>query len=126
MVGETKGLLTLDREGRVVAQSSLLEAWLGSMPRSVQFWDYLDKAALGMGARFESAWARAVAAQTSEPDLAGMPTSLDIGARHFALEYKRVLDGQGKLDRVLILLTDVTVPAPDPATTSRAFDDRPS
>lgn len=126
MVGETKGLLTLDREGRVVAQSSLLEAWLGSMPRSVQFWEYLDKAALGVGARFESAWARSVAAQTSEPDLAGMPTSLDLGSRHFALEYKSVLDADGKLDRVLILLADVSIPAPDPATTSRGLGDRPS
>lgn len=123
MVGEAKGLLTLDREGRVVAQSSLLEAWLGSMPRSVQFWEYLDKASLGMGARFESAWARAVASEDSDPNLASMPTSLAVGARNFALEYKGVRDGQGKLDRVLILLTDVTIPAPDPATTTRAPGD---
>jgi hypothetical protein len=120
MVGDTKGLLTLDREGRVVAQSSLLEAWFGSMPRSVQFWEHLEKASRGMGARFESAWARSVAPATSDPDLAGMPTSLALGSRHFALEYKGVVDGQGKLDRVLILLTDVSIPAPDPATTTRA------
>jgi hypothetical protein len=120
MVGEAKGLVTLDREGRVLAQSSLLETWLGSMPRSVQFWEYLDKASHGMGARFESAWARAVASEASDPNLAGMPTSLAIGPRHFALEYKGVVDEQGRLDRVLILLTDVTIPAPDPATTTRA------
>jgi hypothetical protein len=120
MVGETKGLLTLDRDGRVLAQSALLEAWLGSMPRSVQFWDYLEKASLGMGARFESSWARAATSETSEPDLAGMPTSLAVDDRHFALEYKRVLDGHGRLDRVLILVTDVSIPAPDPATTPRA------
>lgn len=120
MVGDSKGLLTLDREGRVVAQSSLLEAWLGSMPRSVQFWEYLDKASLGLGARFESAWARAVASEASDPELGSMPTSLALGARNFALEYKGVVDGRGRLDRVLILLTDVTIPAPDPATTTRA------
>jgi len=122
MVGETKGLLTLDREGRVVAQSSLLEAWLGSMPRSVQFWEHLEKASRGMGARFEAAWARAVAPEATDPDLASMPTSLAVGSRHFALEYKGVLDGHGRLDRVLVLLTDVSVPTPDPATTSRATD----
>jgi hypothetical protein len=49
-----------------------------------------------------------------------MPTSLVVGERHFALEYKGVSDAQGKLDRVLVLLTDVTIPAPDPATTTRA------
>lgn len=120
MVGDTKGLLTLDHEGRVVAQSSLLEAWLGAMPRSVQFWEYLERAVLGMGPRFESAWSSAVQHKAAEPDLTRMPTSLRVGERHLALEYKSVLDGQGKLDRVLVLVTDVSVPAPDPATTTRA------
>lgn len=120
MVGETKGLLTLDRDGHVVAQSSLLEAWLGAMPRSVQFWEYFDRQSQGMGERFESAWARALAPELPEPDLASMPASLAVGARHFTLEYKGVLDGLGKLDRVLVLVTDVSIPAPDPATTSRA------
>jgi PAS fold len=120
MVGETKGLLTLDHQGRVVAQSSLLEAWLGAMPRSVQFWDYLERASVGLGPRFESAWSRAVRQRATEPDLASMPTSLALGERHFALQYKGVLDGQGKLDRVLVLVTDVSIPAPDPATTTRA------
>jgi hypothetical protein len=90
------------------------------LPRSVQFWQYLEKASRGLGARFESAWTQAVVPESSEPDLASMPTSLAVGSRHFALEYKGVLDGQGKLDRVLVLLTDVTIPAPDPATTTRA------
>jgi hypothetical protein len=49
-----------------------------------------------------------------------MPTSLVVGERHLALEYKGVLDEAGKLDRVLVLVTDVTIPAPDPATTTRA------
>ncbi len=120
MVGETKGLLTLDRDGRIVAQSSVLEVWLGSMPPSVQLWEYLDRASLGTGPRFETAWARAVDPRAPEPDLAAMPTSLVVGERHFALEYKAVPDAQGKLDRVLVLVTDVTIPAPDPATTTRA------
>lgn len=120
MVGDTKGFLTLDRQGRVVAQSAQLERWLGAMLRSVQFWEYLEKAARGTGVRFEAAWARSVAVEPPEPELAGMPTSLAVGSRHFALEYKGVLDSQGQLDRVLILLTDVSIPTPDPATTSRA------
>lgn len=120
MIGETQGLLTLDRQGRIVAQSSVLEAWLGSMPRSVQFWEYLERASLGTGPRFESAWARAVDPAAPEPDLAVMPTSLVVGERHFALEYKDVRDAHGQLDRVLVLVTDVTIPTPDPATTTRA------
>jgi hypothetical protein len=49
-----------------------------------------------------------------------MPTSLAVGSRHFALEYKGVLDDAGKLDRVLMLVSDVTIPDPDPATPSRS------
>jgi hypothetical protein len=103
-----------------MAQSSLLEAWLGAMPRSMRFWEYLERTSLGLGPRFESAWARAVRERATAPDLESMPTSLVVGERHFALQYKGVLDSQGKLDRVLVLVTDVSIPAPDPATTTRA------
>jgi hypothetical protein len=120
MVGETRGLLTLDREGRVLAQSDLLETWLGAMPRSVEFWEFLERASFGLGTRFAAAWADAVRQRASEPDLTGMPTSLVVGERHLALEYKGVLDEGGKLDRILVLVTDVSIPAPDPATTTRA------
>jgi hypothetical protein len=95
----------------------VLETWLGSMPRTGQFWEYIERASTGAGGRFESAWARAIGT-ASPADLNAMPTSLVVGERHFALEYKSVVDGDGKLDRVLVLLSDVTVPAPDPATTS--------
>jgi hypothetical protein len=117
MLGETKGLLTLDREGRVVTHSNVLEGWLGSVPRTAHFWEYFDRASAGAGGPFESAWDRAVTAG-AQAGLDAMPTSLVVGPRHFALEYKWVVDGDGKLDRVLVLLSDVTIPTPDPATTS--------
>jgi len=119
MLGESKGWLTLDREGRIVAQTGAVESWLGSLPRTGQFWEYFERASLGVGPRFESAWARAVGEGTAAPDLAEMPTSLRIGQRDFALEYRGVVDALGKLDRVLVLLSDVTIPVPDPATSSR-------
>jgi HAMP domain-containing protein len=118
LLGETKAMLTIDRDGRVLGQPVALESWLGSAPRAGQFWEYFDRAALGVGPRFEAAWARATAI-SGAPDLADMPASLTVGHRHLALEYKGVLDGEGKLDRVLVLLSDVTIPEPDPATTSR-------
>jgi len=102
----------------VLGQSVVLDSWLGSAPRAGQFWDYFERASLGVGTRFESAWARATQS-SGDPDLAAMPKSLTVGRRHFDLEYKGVLDGDGKLDRVLVLLSDVTIPEPDPATTSR-------
>jgi hypothetical protein len=117
MLGETKGLLTIDREGRVVAHSNVLDGWLGSMPRTGRFWEYFERASAGAGGPFEAAWTRAVTAG-APTDFDAMPTSLIIGQRHLALEYKSVVDGEGTLDRVLVLLSDVTIPAPDPATTS--------
>jgi hypothetical protein len=119
MLGDTKGLLTIDRDGRVVAQSAALESWLGAAPRSGQFWDYFERAQAGVGPRFELAWARAIATGSSHIDLAAMPMGLSVGHRQFALQYQSVLDGDGRLDRVLVLLSDVTIPEPDPATSSR-------
>lgn len=118
LLGETKALLSVGRDGRVLGQPVALESWLGSATRAGQFWEYFDRASAGAGARFESAWARATAA-SGAPDLSALPASLTVGQRQLALEYEGVLDGHGALDRVLILLTDVTIPEPDPATTSR-------
>lgn len=116
MLGETKGLLTLDREGRVVAQSSMLESWLGSMPRTGQFWEYFERASTGTGAVFEAAWSRAVGARAENAQLSQMPTSLRVGERSFALEYRAVHEPGGKLERVLVVVSDVTIATPDLAT----------
>jgi len=113
MLGETKGLLTLDREGRVVAQSSMLESWLGSMPRTGQFWEYFERASAGTGALFEDAWSRAIGARAENAQLSHMPTRLRVGERDFGLEYRAVHEPGGKLDRVLVVVSAVT--ASDPA-----------
>jgi hypothetical protein len=118
MLGETKGLLTIDRDGRVVAQSSLLENWLGSMPRTGQFWEYFERASTGAGARFEAAWSRAVGARGENAELSLMPSSLRVGERQFGLQYRAVHEPGGKLERVLVVVSDVTIPDPDPATPS--------
>jgi len=118
MLGENKGLLTLDREGRVVAQSSALERWLGSMPRTGQFWEYIERASTGAGAEFEAAWSRAVGGRAERTQLALMPTSLRVGERNLALEYKAVHEPGGALQRVLVVVSDVSVPDPDLATSS--------
>ena len=118
MLGETKGLLTIDRDGRVVAQSSLLENWLGSMPRTGQFWEYFERASAGAGAVFEAAWSRAFGARSDNAELSHMPTSLRVGERQFGLQYRAVHEPGGKLERVLVVVSDVTIPEPDPATPS--------
>ncbi|HWO12792.1 MAG TPA: hypothetical protein VNN80_25010 [Polyangiaceae bacterium] len=118
LLGEAKGLLTLDREGRVVAQSSVLEQWLGSMPRTGPFWEYVERASTGAGALFEAAWSRAVGPRAERTQLALMPTSLRVGQRELALAYRAVHDPGGALERVLVVVSDVTVPEPDPATPS--------
>lgn len=116
MLGETRGLLALDKDGRVLTQSSLLDGWFGSLPRTAQFWACFERASVATKERFEAAWARATDPRAPSVDLSVMPTSLVYGRRHFALEYKSVLGEDGRLQRVLVLLTDVTIPEPDVAS----------
>jgi hypothetical protein len=45
-----------------------------------------------------------------------MPRTLAVGERYLALEYRAVCSAGGELSRVLLVLTDITIPEPDPAT----------
>lgn len=119
VLGDSKGLLSVDRDGRILGSASpALTAWLGSAPRAAHFWDYFERASSGSGSRFESAWVRASRVAPADAALRGLPRSLAAGGRYFALEYKPVQDAGGNIERVLVVLSDITVPEPDPATPS--------
>lgn len=119
LLGESKGLLSVDRDGRIVGSASpALTGWLGVAPRAAHFWEYFERASSGSGSRFESAWACANGETPGEASLKRLPRSLRVGGRYLALEYKPVQDAGGNLERVLVLLSDITIPDPDPATPS--------
>lgn len=115
VLGDSKGLLSIDRDGRIVGSASpALTGWLGAAPRAARFWEYFEQASSGAGSRFESAWARVVRDPSGEPNWKGLPKSLAVSGRYFALDYKPVQDAGGNLERVLLLLSDITMPDPSP------------
>jgi hypothetical protein len=109
VLGGAKGLVSVDRDGRILGQfSPVVALWLGAAPRSGYFWDYFDQAVRGVGPRFELAWNEAVG-RSPEPKLEGLPRNLAVGERYLALEYQAVRDAGGRLQRVLVLLSDISI-----------------
>jgi hypothetical protein len=90
--------------------------WLGPLPTSGSFWDYFERAAQGSGSRFEGAWTRLLGEQPAKPEFETMPRNLAVGDLYLAIEYRAVQSESGQLERVLVLLSDISIPEPDPAT----------
>ena len=111
LLGPSKALLSIDVRGKIVGQaSSVLGAWLGPVPEAGAFWEYFDRAGEGVASRFEAAWRDMLKGVATEIDLRRMPKSLAIGERYLALDYQAVQAADGQLERLLVLLTDITVP----------------
>ncbi len=114
MLGPSKAVLSVDARGNIVGHSSsVIEGWLGPQPEHGHFWDYFDRGGAEAASRFEAAWRDMLRGVPSEIDLRRMPTSVAIGDRYVALEYQAVQAADGQLERLLVLLTDITVPAAD-------------
>jgi hypothetical protein len=118
-LGPSKGLLGVDTRGRIVGHCSpIISTWLGTVPTDGNCWDYFDRAVRGAGQRFQEAFAALMASTPGELDLQRMPRNLAVGERYLALEYRAVRDLNGAVVRVLVLLSDISIPEPDPATSS--------
>jgi len=117
--GDTKGMLSVDPTGKLVGQASqVISRWLGAAPAADgRFWDYFEQASPGAGSRFEAAW-RELMQPSAELDLRRLPRTLAVAERYLAVEYRPVRDRTGQLQRVLIVLSDISIPEPDPATPS--------
>jgi HAMP domain-containing protein len=116
-LGDSKGVLGVDRYGKLSGQSSpVVSKWLGTPPHEAHLWDYFERAVLGAGARFESGWQELLRQPPGALDLRCMPRTLAIGERYLSLDYRVVRTSSGELSRVLVVLTDITIPEPDPAT----------
>jgi HAMP domain-containing protein len=117
VLGESKGVLSVDRHGKLAGQGSpVISKWLGTPPSDARLWDYFERAVPGAGARFESGWQELLRQLPGEVDLRCMPRTLAIGERYLSVDYRVVRTTGGELSRVLVVLTDITIPEPDPAT----------
>lgn len=114
LLGPSKAFLSVDAQGNIIGNSSsVIEGWLGPQPEHGRFWDYFDRGGAAAASRFEAAWRDMLRGVPSEIDLRRMPTSLAIGDRYVALEYQAVQARDGQLERLLLLLTDITASGAD-------------
>jgi hypothetical protein len=114
-LGPGRGLLSVDLKGRILGQApSIVAAWLGPMPPQASLWDYLEHASRGAGDRLERAWGEAL--HPIDRDLSCLPRDIAVGELQLDLQYEIVADQDGEPSRVLVLLSDVSIPYPDPAS----------
>lgn len=114
-LGPGRGLLSVDLKGRILGQApSIVAGWLGPVPPQASLWSYLEHASRGAGARLERAWGEAL--HPIDRDLSCLPRDIAVGQRQLGLHYEIVAGQDGNPSRVLVLLSDVTIPDPDPAS----------
>jgi hypothetical protein len=116
VLGDSRGMFSVDVQGKLVGQlSNVIPKWLGPVPQQAYFWDYFEQAAPGAGPRFEALW-NELLQRPQDFDLRRLPRTLAVGERYLGVEYRAVRDGNGQLRRILVVLSDITIPEPDPAT----------
>ena len=116
VLGDSKGVLSVDSRGKLIGQvSPVIPRWLGSAAHEARLWDYFEQASPGAGARFEAGWSELMA-HPFDIDVRRLPRTLAVAERYLGLEYRVVRDGNGELRRMLVVLSDITIPEPDPAT----------
>ncbi|HWB73493.1 MAG TPA: Hpt domain-containing protein, partial [Nannocystaceae bacterium] len=105
-----QGLLTLDRNGVIAAErSAAADEMLGAPRAGERFADALGRLDADAGAWFDVGWAEVRdGVMPLELTLAQLPTSLVLGARHLELDYVPIGAVEGELDRVLVVVSDVT------------------
>ncbi|HVZ37065.1 MAG TPA: Hpt domain-containing protein [Polyangiaceae bacterium] len=106
-----QGLFTIDAAGRISKErSAILEQWLGVVPPSGTLSDYLERAAPGLRVDFDLAWEQLTAGFLPlELAVEQLPRRCSVGGRQLQLAYKPILDAGGVLERMLVVVSDVTV-----------------
>jgi len=105
-----QGFLTLDRDGRISRErSAILETWFGPVPASEAFVDYLETLDPATATWFAVGWESVLDGMLPlEVTVGQLPKRLSRSGRHFELDYRPVLTEGGELDRVVVVISDVT------------------
>lgn len=105
-----QGFFTLDLEARMSRErSAILERWLGRAPESGKFAEYLTQVSASAGEWFSLAWDGVIERLIPlDACLEQLPKRLQCGTRELQIEYRPVLDAKGDLERVLVMISDVT------------------
>jgi two-component system chemotaxis sensor kinase CheA len=105
-----QGFFTLDRAGQISRErSAVLETWFGPAPKSGSFVDYLGAIDGAFAEWFAVSWESVLAGELPlEVTLDQLPKRFSCSGRQFELEYRPVLGEGGELERVVVVLSDVT------------------
>jgi two-component system chemotaxis sensor kinase CheA len=105
-----QGFVTLDLSGRMSSErSAVLAEWLGSTPESASFASVLDAVDPDAGAWFRMGWeALLEGILVREMALDQLPKRLTLHGRALELEYRPIVATDGELERVLVVVSDVT------------------
>jgi two-component system chemotaxis sensor kinase CheA len=105
-----QGFLTLNATGEMSRERSrVLETWFGKAPASGSFVDYIASSDSEAARWFAAGWSAVVDDLLPiEVTLDQLPKRVALSGRNFEIEYRPILAADGKLDRVLLVLSDVT------------------
>ena len=105
-----QGFLTIDKSGVMSNErSAIIEKWLGPADENMTFADYLERNLPEVAAAFRFCWREVVAGDMIlELTLDQMPRRFTLKRRHYELEYTPILGTTGELEKVLIVISDVT------------------
>jgi two-component system chemotaxis sensor kinase CheA len=105
-----QGFLTIDRQGKMAGErSAIVDRWLGEPAPDDSFFSYVDRSSPGMGLCLEVAWAEVVDGFLPlELSLDQMPSKFSRDNQHFSISYKPILDAEGRPERAVVVLSDVT------------------
>lgn len=105
-----QGFLTLNLAGEMSRERSrVLDTWFGKAPASGSFIEYIGNSDVEAARWFAAGWSAVVDDLLPiEVTLDQLPKRIALSGKHFELEYRPILAGDGKLERVLLVLSDVT------------------
>jgi two-component system chemotaxis sensor kinase CheA len=105
-----QGFLTIDKAGVMSSQrSAIIERWLGPADENMSFADYLERSVPEVASAFRFCWREVIAGDMIlELTLYQMPRRFTLKRRHYELEYTPILDAKEQLEKVLIVISDVT------------------
>lgn len=105
-----QGFLTINRAGALSPEySSIVERWLGKPTAGAKLSDLLAQKDTDFAARFEFGWEEVVdGIMPLELTLDQMPRRFDLQSRNLHFDYSPILDDQGELREVLVVITDIT------------------
>ncbi|HEY3595385.1 MAG TPA: HAMP domain-containing protein, partial [Polyangiaceae bacterium] len=104
-----QGFLTLDRNAVISGErSASVDLWLSPAP-GASFGECVEKLVPDFGAMFAADWSQAISDDLPlELTITQLPRSLAIETRHFSIEYRPILDEGGKLDKMMLVISDIS------------------